>query len=72
MKLPPSNFPVWVCEKRGVRSINICKAEKLRIEYERRSQELIFPNGEMFGTQFNNTLIRAGQHVEQTPKLNRE
>jgi hypothetical protein len=27
--------------------------KSLRIEYERRSQELIVPNGEMLGTQFN-------------------
>ena len=45
--------------------------KSLLIEYERQSQELIIPNGEMFGTQFNNTLIRAGQHVEQTPYLKR-
>jgi len=32
---------------------------------------MIVPNGEIFDTQFNNTLIRADQHVEQTPNLNR-
>jgi len=30
MKLPSSNFPVWVCEGWDLRSVNICKLEKLK------------------------------------------